>query len=93
MDSSAVQPPKPPLHTSHSCKIPQEHQLHVDTSLEAKIFFFKIWSILGGTVPLTVRLTERSERGKGYISSGCRKETGMYSYEKHKIAWMQSMEM
>ena len=29
-------PPKPPLHTSHSWKSPQQHPLHVDTSLEAK---------------------------------------------------------
>ena len=34
-------PPKPPSHTQHSYKIPQQHPLQVDTSLQAKIFVWK----------------------------------------------------
>ena len=51
MDGSTVQPPKHPIHTSHSCEIPQQHPLHVDTSLEPKHFFLILY-ILVGTVHL-----------------------------------------
>ena len=46
MDCCGIQlPSKPPLHTSYSCKISQQHPLHVHTLLEAKKneIFFIFW--------------------------------------------------
>ena len=40
MDCSAVKTTKPPFHTSHNCKVPQQNPLHVDTSIEA--FFLSL---------------------------------------------------
>ena len=43
---------EPPLHTSHSCKTPQQHPLHVDTSLGAKKNFFSTLAIFCQYGPL-----------------------------------------
>ena len=54
IECSSVQPPaEPHLHTWHSCKNPQQHPLHIYTSLEAKkLFFLQFGHFLRCTIPL-----------------------------------------
>ena len=56
MGGSVGQPPKPPLHQSHSCKISHQHPLYVDTSLET--IFFNLVTFCWGYGPLKLILCD-----------------------------------